>query len=104
MPLKKNQMYSCDVWMWESDTVPQQQRYGFVFEASKCQRFCWSCRMTCTLSLSYNMWRRPNSKVIYLIFPPQDASTNIKPHFLFINYSNHLFTMVTNTQFYMFDQ
>uniref|UniRef100_A0A672T4N6 phosphoinositide 5-phosphatase n=1 Tax=Sinocyclocheilus grahami TaxID=75366 RepID=A0A672T4N6_SINGR len=32
--------------------------------------------------------------------PAQDAATNIKPHFLFINYSNHLFTRVTNTQIY----
>uniref|UniRef100_A0A671N4S7 phosphoinositide 5-phosphatase n=1 Tax=Sinocyclocheilus anshuiensis TaxID=1608454 RepID=A0A671N4S7_9TELE len=34
--------------------------------------------------------------------PAQDAATNIKPHFLFINYSNHLFTRVTNTQIYRF--
>lgn len=30
------------------------------------------------------------------------ATSNIKPHILFINYSNHLFTRVTNTQFYRF--
>lgn len=34
--------------------------------------------------------------------PAQDAATNIKPHFLFINHSNHLFTRVTNTQIYRF--
>lgn len=100
--LLKNKLHSCDVWIWEYDTVFLNSD-GTDSSARRANAGAppgaagWRSHSVLLTACDKGQTAR-----WYLVFPAQDAATNIKLHFLFINYSNHLFTRVTNTQIYRF--